>query len=99
MWKVGQKLVYIDATKRTNPHFSGTLTYGDICTVEGYHPASSKHIIVHEDQSTSVSGSRAGYPVEDFRPLLGDSAKAELISSFKEVTETSDLPIKTPQTA
>ena len=43
-------------------------------------------------------GARECYLSKHFRPLLGQSATAELVSSFIEITETSDLPIRSPQT-
>lgn len=85
-WKIGQKLVCIQDD--WDPWFTGKVRKGDIVTYDG--PGVFGHFKIREEFDTFYHSDR-------FRPMLGDSAKQELISSFTEVTETSDLPIRSPQ--
>ncbi len=66
--------------------------YGEKCKIIGITSAFGGLIL------DGYEGTYNGYDSIRFRPLLGDSARAELISSFVEVTETSDCPINVPQT-
>lgn len=98
MYKAGQKLVCIASGRWQNDwgeECSGPKN-GEIVTYEGPAPYYGIYLVEYRG---SKMGIRECWNPSLFRPLLGDSAKDELISSFKEVTETSDLPIKTPQTA
>ena len=87
-WKIGKKLVCID----TN-------------WVHGYSPIKIGDVVTTASTPYLFDGEWAVWIKEDmncpcyawhFRPLLGESAKSELINSFKEITETSDMPIREP---
>lgn len=95
-WKIGQKLVCI------KKGWIGTLTgntsfcpkYGEVCVVVDVRANDGYLLILGYEYE---QGYRSWYNPIGFRPLIGESAKSELISSFTEVTETSDLPIKQPE--
>ncbi len=98
MWKVGQKLVCIGSGKWRNDwgeEGSGPRN-GEIVTYEGPAPYSGIYLVEYRG---SKRGVRECWHPSLFRPILGNDAKSELINSFKEVTETSDMPIKQPETA
>lgn len=94
-WKIGQTVIcvkkglwYCHETKLYTSHGP---KYGENYKIIGITPVYYGLILegyelVHQ-----------GYDSSRFRPLLGDSAKAELISSFTEIKEGSDLPIRMPQ--
>lgn len=93
-WKIGQKLVSLYGGSLAPEHepeedqivtFDGCGIYGGIYLYE-YNHTSPYHV------------GRIEFWASYFRPLLGESAKSELLASFTEVTETSDLPIRVPQT-
>lgn len=97
-WKIGQKLVYIGIGMRNIIGQAYGPKNGEIVTYDGpsiHIP--HRHIYLVEYKNIFYAA-RASFACEYFRPILGDSAKDELIASFTEVTETSDLPIKSPQT-
>jgi hypothetical protein len=86
-WKIGQKLVCI----HEGDWFVGVGPKKDeIVTVLGFGVGAftGRELVFFEEYSDEN-----GYMPEFFRPLLGESAKSELVSSFKEVTETSDAPM------
>jgi len=95
-FKVGQKLVCIQDYPNKHEKTQGmpmpkkdqivsvfSIRYGRLTFVEFQLKSDDGRIIV--------------FAPNFFRPLLGDSARSELISSFIEVVETSDCPIQTPQ--
>jgi hypothetical protein len=97
-WKIGQKVVCINQglwkNKKFGYHNKGP-KYGEVCEISAFIDGYLLLIgyeDVHGDDFTAT------FSPTHFRPLLGKSAKSELVSSFKEVTETSDLPISVPQT-
>lgn len=93
-WKIGQKLVSL---KDVKSHLNGRgPSKGDIVTYDGIDPFG--FVYLKEHNFLNINGVRYAVGAHTVRPLLGDSAKSELISSFKEVTETSDCPIRQPQT-
>ena len=88
-WKIGQKLVCVESSNGSS-YFH--VKCDDIVTFNGYGFEYPRHIVKLLEADP---GDR--FLERMFRPLLGDSAKAELISSFTEIKEGSDLPIRTPQ--
>jgi len=75
---------------------------GDIVTYDGYSAVFDGIYLKEYDYRDTGIFMGDGRPVfhpDFFRPLLGDSAKSELVSSFKDVTETSDIPIQIPEQA
>lgn len=97
-YKKGQKLVRVDNI-RSETTSCPIIRLGEVVTFNGYAPEKpNTHIFLFEYPTTVCGNFVAAFRAVNFRPLLGDSAKSELISSFTEVTETSDCPIKQPQT-
>lgn len=100
-WKIGQKVVCVKRglwlrTVVNIGYDDFGPKYGEICEIVGI---ASPCLYIKGYPICPVTGMKARFHEKQFRPLLGDSAKDELISSFKEVTETSDLPIKNPSYA
>ena len=95
-WKIGQKLICVGSGKWQNDwgEKCGGPKHGEIVTYEG--PAPHVGIYLEEYKGTD-RGVRECWNPSLFRHLLSQSATSELISSFTEVTETSDLPIRSPQ--
>lgn len=93
-WKIGQKVVCIEGGTWGNRHTLEPNGIGpeknEIVTVSAF----DKDGFLHLDEYPPIYAFDPSY----FRPLLGQSAKDELISSFKEVTETSDMPIRKTET-
>lgn len=93
-WKIGQKLVYIGM--ETSPSAYGP-KQNDIVTFDGLDEDGWTLLVEYAGINPSIPSERTAYRTSTFRPLLGQSATAELVSSFIEITETSDLPIRSPQ--
>jgi len=87
-WKIGQKLVCINDA--WVPKFDYQPKKGDVLTFDGY---SGKHDWIYTKEIFMDCGTKWAATASFFRPLIGESAKSELVSSFKEVTETSDCPM------
>ncbi len=96
-WKIGQKLVCI-GHRGGNKYVSGP-DINEVVTISSFKDdkLGVPHVGLVE-YPISLRGWIQYFKTENFRPLLGDSARTELISSFVEVTETSDCPINVPQT-
>ena len=94
-WKIGQKLVYIDNGMKWSFGQGNEPKIGEIVTIYsiGIVPGTLQII----GYLTDPKGIKQHFSFNNFRPLLGQSAKSELVSSFPEVIETSDLPIRSPQ--
>lgn len=94
-WKIGQKLVCIDPSgfqcKEIDPKL------GEIVTFDGLSPYGYGSIFLKEYTRYHIDARVAFMPFR-FRPLQGEPAKAELLSSFREVVESPDCPINVPQT-
>ena len=94
-WKIGTKLVCVNDTRWTISEKPKPV-YGEIVTYDGHESESFVYLKEYKGKGDTIDG-RICFRYECFRPLLGQSAKSELVSSFTEVTETSDLPIKQPE--
>ena len=96
-WKIGQKLVYIGCGGFCGfPHLLPKK--GEVVTVCGVTKLGNLELIEYDIKNPYHPERRIAYCPKWFRPLLGESARTELIISFVEVTETSDCPINVPQT-
>jgi len=101
-WKIGQKLVCIEDNSVVAIMLGLRVPKKDeIVTYDG-ETGMMDTIFLVEYNYTHLGfknpGSRFNMARHCFRPILGQSATAELVSSFIEITETSDLPIRSPQT-
>jgi len=92
-WKIGQKLVSLQNQKELTVHGIGP-SKDEVVTFDGVD--GSGYVLLSEYNIPNAYGQRFAVAAHTVRPLLGDSAKSELINSFKEVTETSDCPINEP---
>lgn len=96
MFKVGQKLVYVDNGKDWELGTGISPKIGEIVTIHSFCEVYAGYLNI-----VGYIYDKRGYPQSfgdtNFRPLLGALAKSELINSFKEVTETSDCPINVPE--
>jgi hypothetical protein len=91
-WKIGQKLVCIDNS--TSVYGIPKPKNGEIVTYDGHGIYGGFYLLEYAEQYPNIfKGGRAEFGYDRFRPLIGESAKSELVSSFKEVTETSDCPM------
>lgn len=94
-WKIGQKLVMVENCPKSWDY--PCPVKGDIVTFDGNEHYGliylAEYINLHP-----VHGFRFAINPCFFRPLQGESAKAELLSSFREVVEAPDCPINVPQT-
>ena len=95
-WKIGQKLVVVKHIDHGVPN-QRFPNKDEVVTFDGLD-ASGVFVYLIEYNYLNNVGVRIGWKTRCFRPLLGQSATAELVSSFIEITETSDLPIRSPQT-
>lgn len=95
-WKIGQKLVCIDDSHFTDK--SNAPQEGDIVTFDGYAQGIDLGGIYLVGYTKIFRSNRVAYLPKRFRPLQGEPAKAELLSSFREVVESADCPINVPQT-
>ena len=94
-WKIGQKLVCIQNTPKSWDY--ACPVKGEIVTCDGFDGNGMVYLVEYAALHP-VGKFRFAMATFLLRPILGESAKSELVSSFKEVTETSDLPISVPQT-
>lgn len=97
-WKIGQKLVFIGCNGYCG--YPNLLPKkNQIVTISGF--SENGNIELEEfniPNPYSEKGDRIAYYHHNFRPLQGEPAKSELLSSFREVVESPDCPINVPQT-
>jgi hypothetical protein len=96
-WKIGQKLVCI----RDDWRYYGVLMnngpkYMEVVIYDDRKDGEFIYLLGYNFISPSGVG-RIGFRSTYFRPLIGPSAKDELLSK-EFVKETSDLPIQIPET-
>ena len=96
-WKIGQKLVSL--IDNDSPARSNTPKKGEIVTFDGMdsRPGLHGYCFMREYKEEIPVYGRFSVHISTVRPLIEPEAKSELVSSFTEVTETSDLPIRSPQ--
>ena len=93
-WKIGQKLVSLKNQKELTRYGIGPIK-GEVVTYDGHCP--DGYVYLKEYNILNANGIRFAVGERTVQPTLGQSVKSELVSSFTEVTETSDLPIRSPQ--
>lgn len=96
-WKIGQKLVCIGHVGNNDYIVCPDINEVVTCSSFKDDPLGVAHVGLVE-YPISKRGFKQYFNTCNYRPLLGESARTELISSFVEVTETSDCPINVPQT-
>ena len=96
-WKIWQKLVSL--IDNNSPVRSNTPKKGEIVTFDGMdsRPGLHDYCFMREYKEEIPVYGRFSVHVSMVRPLIGQDATSKLVSSFTEVTETSDLPIKQPE--
>lgn len=94
-WKIGQKLVCIEDDWTYGIAGISAPKLGDIITFDGFVDCYEGLFLFLKEYNIKARthNGRKSYRASFFRPLLGESAVSELVSSFKEVTETSDCPM------
>ena len=92
-WKIGQKLVCMIDYGNSNPATQGKPVpkKDEIVIFDG--SAYTQSLYLADQYNYFAWDGRVCFQAKFFRPLIGESAKSELVSSFKEVTETSDCPM------
>lgn len=85
-FKIGQKVICIDAAPRLLP---STLVKGKIYTIKGF--VGDAAVLLEEIESNGWS---KGYWVDRFKPIQYDNISSELANKFKEIIEICDTPVK-----